>query len=203
MPACVLAVVCSHVSRSHAKQLATSEEVWPVLCMFQRVALRVSRSTASQKSNRAHTQTHTQQFVHTHTQELWLMGLWEWEPMWDGWRDQMCLWAAEFRIGFLADSWSGYVHLCTHSQSHTRTHTHTHGFRAVAEETQVAHGSLVCHIATVLSHWVSLACSKIHCGTAQVYLCCHLPQPRLTVRKTCHITLSLSYHSFLAFLALS
>lgn len=70
---CVFEVVCSHVSRSHAKQLATSEEVWPVLCMFQHVALHVSRSTASQNSNH----------MRTHTQELWLMGLWEWEPMWD------------------------------------------------------------------------------------------------------------------------
>lgn len=59
-------VVCIRVSHSHAKQLATSEEAWPVPCMFQRVALHVSRSTTSQNPNHTdkgmctsiHTQTH-------------------------------------------------------------------------------------------------------------------------------------------------
>lgn len=88
---CMCVCVCVHsVLYSHAKQLATSEEAWPALCMFQRVALHVSRSTASQNPNHTHkacVHTHTQ----TYTQELWLKGLRLWESMCDGCKDQMCL----------------------------------------------------------------------------------------------------------------
>ena len=62
---CVRVVVCIRMSYSHAKQLATSEEDWPVLCMFQRVALHVSRSTTSQNLN--HTQRRMRKNTHTHT----------------------------------------------------------------------------------------------------------------------------------------
>ena len=82
----------NRVSHSHAKQFATSEEAWPVLCVFQRVALHVSRSTASQNPNHTHKKAMcTDMHTDTHTQELWLKGLREWESMWDGCKDQMCL----------------------------------------------------------------------------------------------------------------
>lgn len=82
-------VVCIRVSYSHAKQLATSEEAWPVLCMFQRVALHVSRSTTSQNPN--HTDKGMCTSIHTQTHRTWLKRLWEWESMWYVREDQMCL----------------------------------------------------------------------------------------------------------------
>lgn len=65
---CVSVVVCIPVSYSHAKQLATSEEAWPVLCMFQRVALHVSRSTTSQNPNHTHTKACVQMHTQRHTE---------------------------------------------------------------------------------------------------------------------------------------
>ncbi len=150
--------MCVRVSYGRAKQLATSEGAWPALCMFQRVALHVSRSTVSQNPNhtlegvcaKTHTQTHTETHTGTLAQGTLGMGIHV------GWlRGPDVFMSTGVRLGFtLIPEVTEY------------THTHR-GVRAVTEETQAAHGTLVCCIKGSVARLCLLGLfSEVSCSTA-------------------------------------
>lgn len=130
---CVSVYVCIAVCRTampssypHLKRLGLCCACSSVLpSMFPGVSLPRTTATVSKAC--------VQTFIHRHTQELWLKGLREWESMWDGCKDQMCLWAVDLRLGFTL-----ILRVTECTQAHTRV-------RPMAEKTLAAHGNLVAY----------------------------------------------------------
>lgn len=124
-------------------------------CMFPGEQL--PRTLTTHTDPQTHTERHACSYTHPKTQELWLKGLREWESMWDGCEDQMCLWAVELDWVSLFLRVTGY------------THTHTQ-VRHMAQKTQAAHSTLVCWMKAVLPHCVCPVLLRWlqHCNQAAV-----------------------------------